>query len=145
DEDPNFALAYAGEAEVYITLVGPGLMPPREYIEKAQVAATKALALDDSLAEAHNALAASLFLQHHCQDAEREYKRAMKPNPNLAPAQRWWGLTLEALGQQSATPPQRKLAPHNFLSSSPISMAVCVPFFNPRENEKAIAGCKRTL
>ncbi len=145
DEDPNFALAYAGEAEACVPLVGMGLMPPREYIEKASAAATKALALDDSLAEAHTALGATFVNQYRWQDAEREYKRAIELNPNYATAHLWYGFLLEALGQQSANLAERKLAneldPLNFTASGAVGDA----YFYLGEYDQAIAEYKRAL
>jgi TolB-like protein/DNA-binding winged helix-turn-helix (wHTH) protein/Flp pilus assembly protein TadD len=145
DKDPNFALAYAGEAEAYIPLVGTGLMPLPEYLEKATVAATKALALDDSLAEAHNALGAVFINQYRWQDAEREFKRAIELNPNYATAHLWYGHLHEALGQQSANLAERKLAheldPLNFTASGSVADA----YRYLGEYDQAIAEYKRAL
>jgi TolB-like protein/DNA-binding winged helix-turn-helix (wHTH) protein/tetratricopeptide (TPR) repeat protein len=145
DKDPNFALAYAGEAEAYIPLVGTGLMPPPEYLEKASVAATKALALDDSLAEAHNALGAVFLNQYRWQDSEREFRRALELNPNYATAHLWHGFLLEALGQHSASLVERKLAhqldPLNFTASG----AVGNSYFYLGDYDQAIAEYKRAL
>jgi len=145
DKDPSFALAYAGEAEAYVPLAANGLMPPREYLEKARVAATKAVALDDSLAEAHNALGAILLNQYRWQDSEREYKRAIELNPNYATAHLWYGFLHEALGQQSANLAERKLAheldPLNFTASGSVGSA----YFYLGEYDQAIAEYKRAL
>src|ERR1700723_1771128 len=51
-KDPNYALAYAGIAEAYFE-VSSQYVAPREAMPKVKEAASKALSLDDSLAEAH--------------------------------------------------------------------------------------------
>src|ERR1700722_11598272 len=59
DEDPKYAQAYSGLADTY-ALLGDweyAVMTPREALPKAKAAATKALELDGTLSEAHNALA----------------------------------------------------------------------------------------
>src|SRR6266699_1903647 len=53
ERDPNYALAYAGLAEAYVTLPFYTSTAPREAYQKAKTAALKALQLDDKLAEAH--------------------------------------------------------------------------------------------
>ena len=85
-KDPNYALAYAGLADSYVQL-GSWLtyLPPSEAGPKAKAAAMKALELDDSLAEAHAALArAQYYYGWDWPSAEREYKRAVELNPNSA-------------------------------------------------------------
>ena len=57
DRDPAFALAYAGLADAYHNLGGWGLLAPREAYPRAKAAASRALALDEHLAEAHVSLA----------------------------------------------------------------------------------------
>jgi TolB-like protein/DNA-binding winged helix-turn-helix (wHTH) protein/Tfp pilus assembly protein PilF len=145
DKDPNFALAYAGEAQAYVPLVGLGFEPARAYIEKANAAATKALALDDSLAEAHSALGATFLNQYRWPDAEREFKRAIELNPNYATAHLWYGYLHEALGQQSANLAERNLAheldPLNFTASGAVGDA----YFYLGEYDHAIAEYKRAL
>jgi len=96
--DPNFALAYAGLADSYTLLDDWGKTPPRDSFPKARAAAEKALALDDSLAEAH----VSLAMVRACYDwdwngAEQEFRRAIELNPNYATAHQWYGLLLASL------------------------------------------------
>jgi len=85
-KDPNYALAYAGLADSYVQLGGWLIyLPPSEAGPKAKAAAMKALELDDSLAEAHAALArAQYFYGWDWPSAEREFKRAVELNPNSA-------------------------------------------------------------
>jgi serine/threonine protein kinase/tetratricopeptide (TPR) repeat protein len=85
-KDPNYALAYAGLADSYVQLGGWLIyLPPSEAGPKAKAAAMKARELDDSLAEAHAALArAQYYFGWDWTSAEREYKRAVELNPNSA-------------------------------------------------------------
>jgi len=58
DKDPNYALAYAGLSESYSVLGSSiGGLSPRETFPKAKAGALQALKIDDTLAEAHAALA----------------------------------------------------------------------------------------
>src|SRR5262249_23097190 len=99
DKDPGYALAWAGLADCY-AVSAYDLLPPREAIPKAKEAASKALALDDALAEAHAALG---FVKNHYDwdwpGAERELKRAIELNPNYATAHQWYSSHLEATGR----------------------------------------------
>jgi TolB-like protein/DNA-binding winged helix-turn-helix (wHTH) protein/Tfp pilus assembly protein PilF len=97
-DEPDYALAYAGLADAY-NIMGFGvihLMDSDEAGTKAIAAARKALALDDSLAEAHATLAFSLNrYKGDWAGAEREYQRAIQLNPNYALAHIWYGHFLE--------------------------------------------------
>src|SRR6266852_2888579 len=83
-KDPNYALAYAGLADSYSALGGGWMyLPPTDSFPKAKAAAMKALELDDTLAEAHAALAyAVYFADWDWPSTEREFKRAIELNPN---------------------------------------------------------------
>jgi DNA-binding response OmpR family regulator/TolB-like protein/Tfp pilus assembly protein PilF len=97
--DPGYALAYADLSDIYRSLVNSGLLDPNEYLPKARAAAQKALELDDSLADAHYALANLMTYGWEWADAEREYTRAIALNPNLALAHRWYAAYLRILGR----------------------------------------------
>ncbi len=56
DKDPSYALAYAGMADAYNMISFFSVLPPREAMPKAKAAASKALEIDDGLAEAHLSL-----------------------------------------------------------------------------------------
>ncbi|MBV9183063.1 MAG: winged helix-turn-helix domain-containing protein [Acidobacteria bacterium] len=143
--DPNFALAYAAEAEAYIPLAVRGFRPPREPFRKAKEMATKALELDDTLPGAHNALAAVRFNEYDWGGAEEEFKRAIELNPSYVPAHLWHGYFLEALGQQSANLAERKLAqeldPLNVTAGTSVGTA----YFYLGQYDQAIEEQRRTL
>jgi TolB-like protein/Tfp pilus assembly protein PilF len=85
DKDPGYALAYAGLADSYSALGGGWqYFSPSDSLPKAKTAAVKALELDDTLAEAHTALAYAAHFDWDSQTAEREFKRALELNPNSA-------------------------------------------------------------
>ena len=100
EKDPNYALAYVGIADTCGLFPVYGAGAPQEYLPKAKAAAEKALALDDSLAEAH----ASMGLIYYCYfkgaESVKEFERAIQLNPNYATAHHWYGrLTLVMIGQ----------------------------------------------
>jgi eukaryotic-like serine/threonine-protein kinase len=91
DKDPSYALAYAGLADSYSGLGGDWLyLPPSDSFPQAKAAAMKALELDDTLGEAHAALAyAVFFADWDWPRAEREFKRAIELSPNSALSDRY--------------------------------------------------------
>ncbi len=97
DKDPGYALAYAGLADTYCQLGGEyEFSPATQVLPKAKAAAQKALELDDTLAEAHAALAYAEFFDWDWLNVEREFKRAIELNPNNAFSHRRYGETLQA-------------------------------------------------
>ena len=85
DADPNYALAYADLSDIYRSLINSGHLAPRPSIcPKRRAAAQKALELDETLADGHYALANLMTYAWEWAEAEREYKRAIELNPNLA-------------------------------------------------------------
>ena len=143
--DPNFALAHAAEAEAYVPLAVRGYRAPKEPFAKAEEMATKALALDDTLPGAHNALAAVRFNRYDWAGAEKEFKRALELNPSYVTAHLWHGFFLEALGQQSANLAERKLAqeldPLNLTAGASVGAA----YFYLGQYDRAIEEQRKTL
>ena len=84
EKDPNYALAYVGLGQYY------GVLPEYTYTSgkdtdpKAKAAAARALAIDDTLAEAHALLGAVHDGEWDWAAAEREFQRALELNPNSA-------------------------------------------------------------
>ncbi|TMI62291.1 tetratricopeptide repeat protein [Candidatus Bathyarchaeota archaeon] len=98
--DPKFALAYTGLADAYSILALLEFVPPREAFPKAKIAAEKALALDDRLAEAHVSLGLVRFqYEWDWSGAEKEFKRALELNSGYAPAHQYYADYLKALGR----------------------------------------------
>src|SRR5579883_555332 len=98
--DPNFAQAYAGMADAYAYMAEVFAVAPREVMPKAREAAEKALALDDSAAEAHVSLGIVKLDFDRDRDAgQREFIRAIQLNPGLGYAHHWYAHSLEAQGR----------------------------------------------
>jgi serine/threonine-protein kinase len=81
EADPKFAAAYAGLARLYLQ-VGNADASLREWFARAESAAVTAVALDDSLAEAHAALGWVLLATGRMSRAEAELKTAAALNPS---------------------------------------------------------------
>ncbi|MGH9783344.1 MAG: protein kinase domain-containing protein [Terriglobia bacterium] len=100
EKDPAEPLVYAGLALTYAEGAHMLLAPPQDAFPLAKAAALRALELDDTLAEAHTALA--MYVQYYNWDwpaAEEPFRRALELNPNFAPAHRHHGWYLRALGR----------------------------------------------
>jgi serine/threonine-protein kinase len=93
DCDPTYALAYAGLADAYVLAQIYAVVAPTTASPKARAAVSRALELDDSLAEAHATLGAIRSVQDFdAQSAEAEFNRAIELNPNYPTAHIWYAL-----------------------------------------------------
>ena len=90
-KDPGYASAYAGLADTFGLMSTWYAAPQQEFMPKAKAAALNALALDDSLAEAHASLAlVAENYDYDWQTAEKEFRRAIQLNPDYATAHQWY-------------------------------------------------------
>ncbi len=93
--DPAYAQAYAGLAECYDIMPEFASMPRSEAFPRAIAAASKAVALDDSLGEAHRALAFALFYwDWNFPRAFAEYRRAIEIDPRDEEGHHWYATSL---------------------------------------------------
>ncbi len=99
--DPNYALAFAGLADTYN--VAPSYIPisSKQASSLADEAGRKALALDDSLAEAHAARAFTLANFWKWSESEAEFRRSLELNPNSARTHYFYAVG--CLGPQNRT------------------------------------------
>ena len=144
--DPNYALAYAGLADSYNLLDDWGETAPRDSFPKARVAAEKALALDDSLAEAHTSLA--MIRESYDWDwvgAEQEFKRAIQLNPNYPVAHQWYGILLAFLGRFPEAEAEVKRARQLDPLSPIINMAVAEVYTWERRYDDALPEYRRVI
>jgi Tfp pilus assembly protein PilF len=100
-KDPGYAKPYVGLADCYNLMREFAGMPDSEAYPKALAAATKAVQLDDTSAEAHASLAFATFWGlWQFQRGEREFRRAIQLDPNYATAHLWYSNALATLGRR---------------------------------------------
>jgi serine/threonine protein kinase/Tfp pilus assembly protein PilF len=98
EKDPNYVLAYVGLAEYYAVLGDYAYVPDSETIPKAKAYATRALAIDDTQAEAHTVLAVAHDIEWEWAAAGREFERALEVDPNLSRTHVLYGFHFDYLG-----------------------------------------------
>jgi len=145
DKDPNYALAYAGIADSYVVL-GNVFLPPNEAFTKAMTNAKTALELDETLAQAHQAMAASrMFYLWDWTGAESDLKRAIELNPSHAGAHDLYSYYLIAMGRldeaKAETKRAQELDPLSLLIGTHVGVAL---YFN-REYDRAIDQLRQTI
>jgi tetratricopeptide (TPR) repeat protein len=146
DEDPGYALAYAGLADGYAGLGFEGTLPPREVLPKARMLAERALALDDTLGEAHCSLALVLFrYDWDLAAAEREFKRAIQLNPGYAMAHVRYGQYLYALGRFEEAIAEARRAQALDPLSLVVNWNVANTLYFARQYDRALEQCRRVL
>ena len=100
ERDPGYARAYAAIADCYAGLGAWEIIPTRGVLPKARAYAQRALEIDDSIAEAHAALATVLNLQDwKFAEAELEFQRAIQLNPSLSYVHTLFSLFLGQFGR----------------------------------------------
>ncbi len=117
--DSNYAAAYSGLADAHLSL--RAVEAPSAMIPTVKSAALKALALDDSLAEAHTSLGyAKLIYDWDFPGAESELRRAIDLNPGYSQAHHWYSHLLAASGRTDESLAESRQA----LTLDPLSPAM---------------------
>jgi TolB-like protein/Tfp pilus assembly protein PilF/predicted Ser/Thr protein kinase len=144
-KDPNYALAYVGLSDAY-QLLGQIGHRPNEVTPKGLPYAEKALALDESLPEAHiTRLGYYLFYGWDWVIVEREFKRIMELNPSYGPAYDLHGQYLSGMGQHNEAITSNKRA----LDFNPLSLNsnanLGLVYYYARQYDHTIEQCRKTF
>jgi serine/threonine protein kinase/Flp pilus assembly protein TadD len=142
--DANYALAYAGMADAYATLAANGLAT-KDFADLARFNAEQAVRLDDKLPEAHLSLGTVNYFGWNLPVSERELKRAIALNPNLAEAFARQGAVLQGLDRFDEAIQSCQLA----LELDPYSLRVHLDlyfaYFYAGRYDQAIEVCRKML
>jgi TolB-like protein/Tfp pilus assembly protein PilF len=143
--DPGFALAWAGVANVYWGAADTDIAS-MEARAKAKAAARRALELDDSLAEAHTALAMLNYaVDYEWEESEREFQRAIHLNSNYATAHWQYGWLLAYVGRFDEALKEMQRAVELDPLSTVMTTDLNVPYSLKGDYDQAIAQCRKAL
>ena len=151
--DTSYAPAHAGLAisQALLAIAPFDVLPPHQVMPKAEVAARQALHLDDTLAEAHAALA---LVNHHYhwrwKEAGEGYQRAIELNPDYAAAHLWNSWLLMALGKRTEAAQEiektmrlvQETDPHQLVA---VHATRALAYYFDREFQRAVEECEKAL
>jgi DNA-binding winged helix-turn-helix (wHTH) protein/TolB-like protein/Flp pilus assembly protein TadD len=144
--DPGYALAYSGLADAYWILSSFDPAGGISLLPQSRTAALKAIALDDTLAEAHTSLGiVKEFYELDFSAAEREYKRAIELNQNSASAHHRYGFFLNRMDRIGEAHAEFRRALELDPLSLPINVDAARPFFRSGDYERAIAQLQKAI
>ncbi len=119
--DPDYALAWVGLADSYTIMAAWGYLSPQETHDKAKSAALKALEIDETLGEAHVALAQILeSYEWDMEAAQAQYLRGLALSPGYATGHHWYANQLAYLGRYDEAIPEIEQA----LALDPLSLII---------------------
>jgi len=145
-KDPRYALAYTGIADCYNLLGIWGAMAPHDAMPKVKQAALAAIAIDNTLAEAHT----SLGFVHWVYDwdwaaAGREFETALRLDPDYATAHDWYAYYLASMGRFDEALAQVKHAQAIEPVSLSISTDVGEIYYWSRQYDRAVEQLRSVL
>ena len=144
--DPSYPLAYAGLSDAYVMLGIFGVRPPDDVYPKAKAAASKALEMDETLAEAHAGLGHVLTAYDwDFHGAEKEYKRALDLNFRYPTAHQWYGHMLVVTGRSAEAIAEVIRARDFDPLSVPINAFVGLIYMKARQYGQAIAASRKVI
>jgi adenylate cyclase len=144
--DPKNALAYARLSIYYAHIAFFSPYPPKLSYGKAKVAATKALEIDNTLADAHVAIGVvKMAYEYDWVGAEEAFKRAIKLNPGLWTAHYHYGFYQFCIGHSGEAITALKQAFELDPLSIPINSFLGLGFIIARQYEQAIEILQRVL
>lgn len=144
--DPSYARAHAALADSYVSFDFYGILPPWETSPKAKAAAINALVINDTLAEAHTALACvKMMYERDWSSAEREFKRAIELDPDYAHAHNWYSHFLMAMGRIDESFAESQIALKLDPLDDAINQYLGWHYIHARQFGRAIAQLEKTL
>jgi len=148
EQDPNYALAYAGLADCY-SIIGSvivGTVPALEVAPKARAAALKSLELDNTLAEAQTSLATVRFnYDWDWNAAASGFRRAVELNPSYATAYQRNSLYLMSMGRTSESIAEMNRAHDLDPLSISMNFSLGSRLYMAREYDQAIEQLRNTI
>jgi TolB-like protein/Tfp pilus assembly protein PilF len=146
ERDPASARAYAALADTYALMGSYGMMPMRDSHARGRAAALKALDIDDTVAEAHAAIATiTSDFYWDWDEAERRFRRAIELNPSYATAYHWYSFYLGNMGRfdeaLAAATKAQELDPLSLVASANVGLA----YLRARRHEEAVTSLRHTL
>jgi eukaryotic-like serine/threonine-protein kinase len=146
NRDPNYALAYAGLADSYLVLSLYSSAPWKDTYRQAKAAATKALEIDDNLAEAHATLASTRAgEQWDLAGALTELARAIQLNPNYATGHQWYAEYLICSGDAEKAIAEIRRAQELDPLSPVVTSTYGRILLQARRYDEALAQAQKTL
>lgn len=145
--DAGFALPLVGLADSYLILGVSGARAPNEVMPLAKEAALQALAIDNTLTEAHTSLACvrALF-DWDWREAEAEFRRAIDLCPGYASAHQWYAADLLApLGRLTEARAEIDLACELDPLSMPVAVSRGLQSYYERDYDRAIGEYLKAL
>lgn len=144
--DPEYAQAHAGLAQLYLQM-NPAIpnLTGQESIQRASEAASRAMALDASLPEAHVAAAGILSMRGDWAGAEREHRRAIELGPSNVVARQQYAQWLALLGRSDEALEQARAGEALDPLSPRAMMAVASVLRFAGRYEEAIAQAHKVL
>jgi TolB-like protein/DNA-binding winged helix-turn-helix (wHTH) protein len=143
--DSTYGEAYAGLGEAWAMLQYIGAAPPDEAHHKALEAVSKALEMDNGLAEAHGAMGVINADEWDYRGAERECKKAIELNPGYALAYVFYSNQLRHMGltEESIAKAKRglELDPLSPLTNEGLADA----YLSGRQYDLAVEQYQKTL
>jgi DNA-binding winged helix-turn-helix (wHTH) protein/tetratricopeptide (TPR) repeat protein len=144
--DPTYAAAHAGLALACCAQAALRLRPPAEAYDEARSAALRALAMDDSSADAQVALGAVLYFgEWNWAGAERSLKRALSNNPNHTEAYLIYGQLLETLGRMDDGLRMKLRALERDPLSALVHLQISLSYWHQRRYEESIVWANKAL
>jgi TolB-like protein/DNA-binding winged helix-turn-helix (wHTH) protein/Tfp pilus assembly protein PilF len=145
-EDPDFAPAYVGLADSYAMLATMKEERPADMMPKAKDALLKALALDNSLAEAHTSLAWIMEdFDWDWSGSEKEFRKAIQLDPNDATAHHRYAFHLAAMGSLPQALSEMRLSQRLDPLSPVLMTSTGWVFLRGRLPDQALAECQKAL
>jgi tetratricopeptide (TPR) repeat protein len=146
EADRSYSLAYVGLADSYLVLKSLSLITPQQAHEAVEPALKQALAIDDTLGEAHTSLAWSTFAYSwNWVEAEREFRRAIQLQPNDATTHQWYAEFLSAMGRHDESLAEIRRAQQLDPPSPIINVIAAQVHFFARQYDHAIEQGRKTL
>ncbi len=144
-EDPSFALAYAGLADIQMLSSDYLLSPFPESLEAARSYIRKAIELDPDLAEARVSLAQELMYEYRFHEAEEEFRRAISLNPSYATAHHWYANCLADLGRDEESQSEIMIAEDLDPLSSIIALSAVYNYMEQGKFDEAQKRLKKLV
>jgi serine/threonine protein kinase/tetratricopeptide (TPR) repeat protein len=145
-QDPNYGLAYAGLADSYHALPELSAVSVEEAFPKARSAALKALEIDDSLGEAHSALAnVKEDYDWDWKGAEEEYKKAIALSPGQVLAHASYSNLLFELGRLPEALAEARVAQQLDPLSAIANDNLSAVLYYAGQYDQAVEQCRKTL